>query len=62
MNADLNVFKTRCETGVSGVVSVRAHKKHDDGRPSDSFTWAATKRASHDALTLAMLNSRNRHS
>ncbi len=22
MNADLNVFKTRCETGVSGVVSV----------------------------------------
>ncbi len=30
MNADLNVFKTRCETSVSGVVSVSSACFVDD--------------------------------
>ncbi len=37
-----------------------SHQKRDDGRPSDSSTGAATKRASHAPLTLTMWNSLNR--
>ncbi len=40
----------------------RSHRKHDDGWPSDSSTWVATKRVSHAPLILLMWDSRNRHS
>ncbi len=37
-----------------------SHRKRDDGQPSDLFTWAATKPASHAPMTLVMWNSLKR--
>ncbi len=62
MNADLKVFNTRFTSQVSVELEQRMfcrrpwrwerpwqrlRRKHDDGRPSDSSTWAVTKHASH---------------
>ncbi len=68
MNADLNVFNTCFTSRVSVACFVvthisewqHSHRKCDDGRPSDSSTWAATKRASHAPMTPVMWNSLNR--
>ncbi len=54
-----NYFCTVLSRTVLNTYTLQTRKR-DDGRPSDSSTWAATKRASHALLTLAMWNSRNR--
>ncbi len=61
VNVIINVLST-CFVTTHISEWQRLNQKHDDGRPSDSSTWAATKRASLDPLKLTMWNSRNRHS